>query len=781
MDADGKPLAAATIALYHAREPKPVQEISTDTIGRFHFKNVATGFHQIRVSLVGFEDSRKDSIAIIGSDPLELVIRLVQTSNELEEVRITGKRPFVEQRLDRTIINPEALLSSTGGTAMDVLEKSPGVSLDQSGHVRLSGKSNTAVYIDNRPTYLTGEELQQYLRSLPATEIDRIELMTNPPSNYDVAGNGGIIVIHTKKSRSKGIHGGISLAYQQGKYGQTINSGDISINREKWAIGSSASLVTTNTFTDLHIYRKFDESMASVSPVFSQNTWIRRQGTSLAGRLNADYFVDTKSTLGVNVNMRSTPLLLRSEGESHFMGTSLTQDSSLSAINKEDRSFCHLGMNVNFRHKLPDTEQMFTIDLDYLRYIGDNDQGFTNTTYHPDGRPIYFERLVGYLPNQIHIYSAKADYTYPVREGLLLAAGVKSSRTSTNNVADFYHILEDIAVLDLEKTNHFRYREYIHAAYFNANGNKGKWAYQAGIRMEATNANGHQLGNDVQPDSTFRRHYLDFFPSLFVQYKFSPESKHSTKLNYGKRIDRPHYTWLNPFITPFDRYTYYVGNPYLKPAYIHQAELSYRYEPYLDVTFAYAKVNDLMTETIHLEDGVYYSQQGNLGSLTTKSINTNLSYNPVPALKMNLYAAVHETHTESAFFGDRLDSRGVFALIRPMISYNFLGKWTVQLDGEYQSKQVFAQFVVYDRGRINTAINYKLNAACSFNLAFNDLLYTNKNAGEIGYLSGTYATYSNLRDTRTASLSFRYRFSKGLKNERSYQGGGAQSEQQRTS
>ncbi|WP_196940094.1 TonB-dependent receptor [Sphingobacterium pedocola] len=780
-DIQGKPLQAATINIHWQDDKSHVGSVSSDSSGLFIFKDLAIDrFYRVRVSLIGFETWSKDSIGIGANSTVELDVLMVPKSSNLEEVSVTAERPYIEKRSDRTVITPDVMLTGIGGTAFEALEKSPGVQLDRSGNIRLSGKAGVSVYVDDRPAYLTGEELKGYLRSIPLAQIDRIELMTNPPSNYDAAGNGGIIVLHTKRYRSRGVHGGASLAYQQGRYGRTINSADIAINREKWAMAASSSLSTTNTYTDLDILREFGDGQVVMSPIFSQNTWIRRKGISIGGRLGTDYFLDESNTFGINLSLQSSPIVLESYVESWFMTSSEILDSILQANNREDRTFSNLGTNFNYRYKKPGSEQKLTVDLDYLVYNGNNEQYFDNTTYLSSGEPIALESQFGKVPNDIRIYSVKADLIHPVGNALRVSTGLKSSRTMTDNDADFYRILEEKLIVDLEKTNHFRFRESIHAAYVNMDGKYGNWNYQAGLRFEGTISGGHQLGNGSQPDSSFNRRNMDFFPTLYLQYRPSGESKHAVSMNYGRRVDRPHYAWLNPFVTPFDKYTYYIGTPYLKPSYIQQAELAYNFQPLLDLTLAYGKVSDLMSETIRIQDGVYYSQQDNLGLSTTMSATLNLSYVPLKGLTLNCHAAIHSINTKSEIFGQNMDTRGTYRLVRPTITYKLSERWSFQVDGEYQGSQKFAQFTMKERIRANTAINFKMNSICSFNLAITDLLHSDINAGDIGYLGGAYATFSTVRDTRFVNLSLRYRFTKGTKNDRNYQGGGAQSEQQRT-
>lgn len=777
-DGKGNPQQSATVTLT-GRDGHETESRPTDSLGIFRFGGLNDGkIYTITVSLIGFRSWSRDSIAVASGEIHDLKIVLEEEYGQIGEISIATERPAIEKRLDRTVINPEALLSNTGGTAQEALEKSPGVTRDQNGNILLSGRSGVSVYLDDRPTYLTGEDLRELLRSIPVSQIDRIELMSNPPASYDAAGSGGIIVLHTKRFRAKGIHGGISLSYNQGKHGQIVNSADLGLNRQKWALSASTSFNTTNTYTDLDISRKFDAGMANMSPVFSQNTWIKRTGRSLGGRVGVDYFLDDKNTIGINSNFRSSPMVLSSRGYGQFLSGSNTQDSTINANNMEDRKFSNLGINANYRLRIPGSDRKLTVDLDYLRYSGKNIQSFDNTTDLPDGQVL--ESLDGTVPTDISIISAKTDYAHPLKKGLLLTIGIKSSRTFTDNKSDFFRITQDERLPDLEKTNHFRFRESIHSAYANTEGKLGKWNYQLGLRLEGTYSYGHQLGNAAKSDSAFDRRHADLFPTLFLQYRPSKESKHSASLNYGKRIERPHYSWLNPFVTPFDKYTYYIGTPYLRPSFIYQGELSYAYGSLFDLTLAYGRVRDMMSETIRIDNGIYYSQQGNLGSLTTKSATFNISYDPITWMSIKFHSSLHTVHTKSQLYGQSMDSKGAFVLLRPSLSIKATEKWTFQLDGEYQGTQKFAQFTVAERHRINAGITYRPKPSWTFALAMNDLLHSDINAGQIGYLRDAQATYSTLRDTRVFNLSLRYRFSKGAANERIYQGGGAQSEQQRT-
>lgn len=219
-----------------------------------------------------------------------------------------------------------------------------------------------------------------------------------------------------------------------------------------------------------------------------------------------------------------------------------------------------------------------TADLDYLRYDNTLSQGFDNSSYLPNGMLINHDLLTGALPSAIDIYAAKTDYTHPLKSGLKLAGGLKTSYTQTDNIANYFYTVNQNTTPDYDKTNHFIYKENINAAYINASRDFKRLSVQLGLRFENTVSKGHQLGNVQKPDSVFKRNYNGLFPTVYLQYKLDTAGNQQISLNYGRRIDRPYYEDLNPFLAPLDKFTYYTGNPFLRPAYTQNIELSHTYK-----------------------------------------------------------------------------------------------------------------------------------------------------------------------------------------------------------
>jgi len=771
-DNSQKPLDGAGI--YLMQDSAIVKTALADASGAFSFAQIKPGTYRINITMMGFKGYKS---GLLKPDTI-LLVSMQPTGKQLKEVVITSQKQFVEQKIDRTVVNVDALISNAGSTAMDVLEKSPGVLVDQNGAISLKGKDGVKIFIDDKPTYLSGADLENYLRSLSSATIDQIELMSNPPAKYDAAGNGGVINIRLKRSKARGFNGGINLSYSQGYYGRTNNGLNFTYRDNKVNLFGNFSYNTGNGFSDLDINRHFFKDDGSPAYDFLQNSFIRRKSKSYNSKIGLDYYASEKTTIGFVVNGLINPGDVNTLNRSRFLNTAGNLDSTIVALNAQHRNFKNGSANVNYRHQYDKKGRELTFDVDYLRYKTSTGQSFDNTGYLPNGNITTHDLLTGNLPSNINIWSAKTDYTHPLSNGVKLESGLKSSYTKTDNIADYFITNGGTTAPDYGKTNHFIYKEQISAGYLNASKDWKRISLQLGLRFENTISNGHQLGNIQKTDSTFKRNYNGLFPTAYVQYKLDSTGNHSINFNYGRRIDRPYYEDLNPFLSPLDKFTYYTGNPFLKPSYTDNLELSYTWKN-ITTTLNYSKTKDDVNETIEIVDGIYYSRPGNLGKSINKGISIDASFDPAKWLNFHLFGHVTNIHTISEFYTGKLDTKGTFYFIRPVFQFKLPNGWTTQIDGGYQSKITNAQFVATARGKVNAAVTKKFSPSLSMTLVGNDLLYTFNNGGQINNLANVKANYLNRGDSRTVVLSLNYRFGKTIAGLRKHDANGAESEMNR--
>jgi hypothetical protein len=773
-------LEGATVLLVSAANDVPVKSALTDDKGMFVLDKVKAGNYRLIISITGFG---KHTSAVTVSEEKNNInagtLQLNSLTKNLQDVTVTSQRPAIERKIDRTVVNADQMISAAGSTAMDVLERSPGITIDNNGVISLKGKNGVTIFIDDKPTYLSGADLESYLRSLPASSIDQVEIMTNPPAKYDAAGGGGVINIRLKRTKSKGFNGAVNAAYTQGVYPKTNNSFNFNYRNGKVNTFATLSQNYFTNFSDLTINRHFLKADGSRDYDFLQHTYIKPSGLTFSAKVGVDYYASEKNTFGIVLTGVTRTGNRNNDNSSAILNAAYQLDSTIIAHNTQDNSFKNSGVNLNFRRRIQKNGPEISADADYIRYSTGNNQQFNNYTYLSNNTLSQQDRLTGDLPATIDIYSIKTDYTHPLGNGWKVDAGAKSSQTKTNNVADYFATVNNVTKPDYDKTNHFIYSETIHAAYVNGSYEGRRWSMQLGLRGEHTISDGHQLGNAVKPDSSFKRTYTSLFPTVYLNYKLDSSGKHVLTIDYGRRINRPYYQDLNPFISPLDKFTYYVGNPFLQPAYTHNIQLSYSYKNRITVGFRYSSTLNNTNETIEIVNGTYYSRPGNIGKIT--NISGTLE-GDVPLLKwlsLGYYTEVTNIHSKTDFYTGFLDTQGTFWFVQPNLRFTFKNGWTAQLDGYYQTDLTSNQFILLERGRLNAGVSKKVSSSLTVRAAVNDILYTNVNRGIINNLANTKANWRNENDTRTISIAIAYRFGKAISNLRRHEQNSAQQEQNR--
>jgi len=780
-DAEGKAFDLATVAVFSIQDSVMIRSTFTEADGKFTFGQLKSGDYQIRVSAMGHQNYRSTTISLSSAQQNFSVpeIKLIATTTNLREVSITGKKQFIERKLDRVVVNVDALISNAGSTALDVLEKSPGVQLDQNGTISLKGKQGVLVLIDDRPTYLSGADLENYLKSLSSGSLEQIEIMTNPPAKYDAAGNAGVINIKTKKGNLKGFNGGVNLSLNQGQRSRTLNSLNFNLRNSKFNYFMNFSYNYSNGFTDLDINRTYKNPDGTARSYFNQNSYFDRSGNAFNVKTGADYYQSDQTTWGLVFTGMSRTSSQRNNNSSNLFNAVKQPDSVIKAINIDEIDFNNGGLNLNYRHEFDKKGHGITADADYLLYRNKTDQTYFNSSYFADGRLKSEDILTGHLPADINIYSIKTDYTLPLKSEWKLAAGLKSSYTKTDNTADYRYTISEITKPDYDKSNHFIYKENISAAYLNLNKEMRKFSLQLGLRVENTISDGHQLGNAMRSDSTFKRSYTGIFPTVYVLYKLDTGSVNQIGLNYGRRIERPFYQDLNPFLSPLDKFTYYVGNPFLKPSYVQSVELSHVFKNKFTTTISYSRSKDDVNETIEILDGTYYSRPGNIGQKTFKSISFNGTFTLAKWLTTDLYAELTNITTKGDFYTGMLNTSGTFFSTQANARFALGKGWDAELSGNYRNRIVDAQFEMKSLWQANTAVQKKLSASTTLKLALNDLFYSRIYRGIINNLAQTDANWTNKGDSRTAVLSLSYRFGKAFTSPAKRAESGAESEKNR--
>jgi len=780
-DNKGKAIEYATVSLFKLKDTSLVKTTFTETDGKFSFEQLIDEVYQIRVAAMGYDNYR--SVALIlnaNKQTIDLgIIELIANSQTLKEVGITSTKSFIERKIDRTVVNVDALISNAGTTALDVLSKSPGVNVDQNGAISLKGKGGVNVFIDDKPAYLSGADLENYLRSIPSSSLDQIEIMTNPPAKYDAAGNAGVINIKTKKSTIKGFNGGINLSLNQGELSRSNNSFNFNYRNNKINIFGNLSHNLNNSFTDLDLNRTYKNENGSVKSYFNQNTYFKRHGNTFNLKTGIDYYQSEQTTWGIVLSGMHRVSNQINDNTSNLSNSNRQPDSIIVAKNVDDIKFNNGGINFNMRHKFDKNGRDLSFDADIISYRNQTDQKYFNYSYLPNNSLKYQDILTGDLPSNIDIYAVKSDYAHPLGKEWKAEAGIKASYTKTDNIADYRTTANGTTAIDYEKSNHFLYKEHINAAYLNVNREGKRFSLQAGLRLENTISNGHQLGNAIKPDSSFKRSYTNLFPTFYLSYKLDTAGNNQLGFNYGRRVDRPYYQDLNPFFSPLDKFTYYVGNPFLRPAFTNSFELSHSYKNRLTTTFAYSKAKDEVNETIEIVDGTYYSRPANVGKKEVFSVSLNGNFDLAKWISLNFYGEYVYMKSSTNFYTGFLETKGGFFRTTPNLQLKISPTWSAEANFSYQSKITNVQFVIGALSTTGCAVQKKLSPKATLKLAVNDIYRGRIINGVINNLALTDASWKNRSDSRNAILSFSYRFGKTFSTKARSEQSGAEAEKNR--
>ena len=757
-----KPIESATVVLMRSKDSSMIKSVITDKDGKFGFQQTSNAAYFVSIQFVGFQNYRSEAFDISDNNPVYEVkpIVLAALNQHLAGVTVTSKKPFIEQKLDRTIVNVDASPTNSGLTALDILEKSPGVTVDKDGNVSLKGKQGVLILLDGKPTYLSGADLANLLKNTSSANLDQIEIMTNPPAKYDAAGNSGIINIKTKKSKTKGFNGSVTVGGGIGIKPKANESVNLNYRTGKVNVFGNYSYNYNGGKQNLDLNRNFrNQETGELESIFSQHTDMSPVNQTHNYKVGLDYYLSKKTTLGVVLKGYTNPSTFNSTNTTNILNAqSQLQSVTLSNSLSNDK-WNNIGGNFNLRHVFDTTGTELTGDFDYINYTSSSNQLFDNYFYNEHGGKVQpDESLRGILPGTIDIYSGKLDFTHPFKGNVKFEAGLKSSYVKTDNNAQYDNLINGEWQVDEGRTNHFVYKENINAAYANVTKQLSKkWSAQAGLRLENTQATGTQLTTG----ETFKRDYTQLFPTAYVGYTMNDKNQFS--LSYGRRIERPDYGDLNPFYYFLDKYTYQVGNPYLNPQFSHNIELSHTYHGFLTTTLGYSDITDIIQQVLQQVDSTHttFVKQSNIANQKSYNLSMNAGFPVTKWWTTNIYAQGNYNSFEG-FVNNGIIKAGGYGFMTNISNQFQLKKgWGLELSGFYRSKMVEGTMISQPMGVVNFgASKTMLKGKGTLKLNVRDFLDIQQFRGYSKY-QNIDVTIRNQWDNRVVNLSFSYRFSKG--------------------
>ncbi|ANE53167.1 outer membrane beta-barrel family protein [Flavisolibacter tropicus] len=768
-----------TVALLSAKDSAVIKMTASSKDGAYKLELISNGKYLIAASAVGYKKAFSNAFEIsAATQEVRLpVLSLMPVTKSMTAVTVTGKRPPVEQKIDRTVVNVEAAVTNAGASALEVLEKSPGIMVDKDGNISLKGKEGVLVMIDGRPTQLGGADLANLLRNMHASQMDQVEIMTNPPARYDAAGNAGIINIKTKKNKAFGYNGSAAINYVQGKYPKVNESFNFNYREGRVNIFTNLSHSYRKNYERLTIQRNiFNSNNGEVENHFSQRGDKVAEGNAYNAKVGLDFFASKRTTYGFVFNGYSSPSKNFSVNQTDIASAAKELQSITRATVNNKMHWNNASLNLNYRTVLDTTGKELTADLDYMAYNAPYLQTMTNAYYDATGVPFAkADTLLANLPQEINVYGGRVDYLHPLKKGAKLEAGLKTSIVRTDNNAGFDSVQYGNTVHDDKRSNHFLYEENINAAYLNLSGSIAKrLSAQLGLRLENTNATGRQLTTGI----TFNRHYTQLFPTVYLQYAVN--KKNNIGLNFGRRIRRPNYESLNPFIKFIDRYTYSQGNPNLKQQFSNNIEVSHTYKSFLTTTLNYTLTKDILQSVIEQKGREAYSTQANLATLRQFGLAISINNSLTKWWTNSLYINVFNNYFNGIVSNTPITFSATRLAINGSQQWKVSKALTAELSGFYRSAGFDGVIRMKSMGSLSAGLSQNLlKDKGTVRLSVRDIFFTQKARAIVDY-GNVDARFQEVRESRVVNLGFTYRFSKGkMGNNKKRNTGSANEEQNR--
>lgn len=750
----GKPLPFATLLLLKAKDSTLVKGAITSETGYYEVENVVEGRYLIAANMVGFQKTYSTSFDVAAGGNVQVpVLQVKENTQTLQEVKVIAKKPFVEQQIDRMVVNVENSIVSAGGTALEVLEKAPGVTIDrQNDRLQLKGRQGVMVMIDGKLQQISMQDLMNMLQSMPSDNVEKIELITNPPAKYDAAGNTGLINIVLKKNKNFGTNGNYTLSAGVGVY-EKLN-GSLGLNHRNAKINSFANVSVFHA--RFQNTQDIDRTIAYKDRItyLDQNSPRVGNPQNLSFRAGVDYFVNKKTTVGVLASGFLNQFKMNGISSTDFLDRNriLTGRFATDAYNY-NRLDNYTG-NLNLKHDFGNGREL-TADADYSVFKGNSGNDLNTTYYDPKDVVTSTEIVRNIMPSTINIAAAKVDYIHPLKNGKL-EAGAKSSIVNSDNDMRFETQVDKQWILDPSRSNRFKYKENINAVYTNYSTKLDKKTQlQLGLRAEHT----HSEGNSVTLNNVVDRNYVNLFPSVFVSRQL--DTNNVLNVSYSRRIDRPNYRNLNPFQFFLDPLTFQQGNPNLHPQFTNSFQVTHVFKGMFSTTLGYSRINDVIADQIPKQIA-----EENKTYVTTENLDHQDNYNvtfsiPLTVRKwwtmQNNISAFYNRY-RSFYYGADLDLGQFGATVFVTNNFTLPKGYTAELGGFWNSPTQYNILQARAQGQINVGIAKSLwNRKASLRLNVQDIFFQNRFAGTVKYRDLNFRVSSRW-ESRQVRLSFTYRF-----------------------
>ncbi len=713
----------------------------TDANGFFGIQNIKENQYTLQINYFGAKIYQQQ---ILINQDIDLHTIIVNAETDLDEIVVKSTAKLVERKSDRIIYNVANSIAAQGTSALQALNTTPMVKVNDHA-IDIIGKGTASIMINNRPIQLSDEALLGYLSTLRSDSIDKIEIITTPPSKYDAAGNGGIINIITKTNSFDGLHGTITSSLAYNKNYTWNGNGTISFQNNNWNFMAKLSSNSSDYWnSNAYNYRSNEKDIRSLNIINGTN---KNQSASIT----TNYNFNNKSIIGIAYDYTNLKGIYTKENTTDYIEDDFLTDQIEAIAKNNSKNAYHL-LNLFFEHN--------TDTLGSKLFLGAN--FFTN---NPNSKSDVKDKsdFTTIANSIIHdnnlkytVYSSNLDFTQ-VFNWATVEMGAKYTHYNNKLTMNYFNVIENNSRKDKDKSksNRFNYTEENIAAYIDFDKRfDAIWQIKAGIRYEATETASHLL----ETDENHKNKYCKWFPSVHVY--FTPNEKHSLSLNYAKRIERPHAKVLNPFKYYDNTYSYNGGNPQLLPTYTETIEANYAFANSLNISLSYQNTTDTFDQLTILDDNIFKTTYYNM--LDTKSISLTLIYNfkPLPWWETNLSARTFTNNSKYTTNTNQIPQNGInfYYLFYNTFNLSHTPNINLFINWLHQLPSKEDNTAYHGFKNLSSGVNLKLlDSNLNINTSFTDILNTVTSRGSI-YFTDNTQHYFNKWNAKTISLSATYSF-----------------------
>ncbi|MBW8684650.1 TonB-dependent receptor [Chitinophaga rhizophila] len=748
-DVEGNTLPFASVIARFADNYNKVVNAQADSAGNYRLR-LSPGRYILSASFLNANQPFGDTLVLTG-DSIWHTLTLHTTATRLSGVTVTALSPPVTAEKGKIVFNVQNAANEPGQTALDLLSKIPGITVDGEGNITYAGSNGVNIMVNGRMTYLSGPQLANYLKGLNTADLAKIELITSPDASFDAAGNAGIINIVSRKKFAGGLAIDLRSAVSAGRYLMTNQHADLTYAAQKISLYGSFDFNTPHKYLDRkggNVLPKTDNQL-----YLERNTGSAYKIRYYTWRTGAVYRLHPRHTIGVHYHGYLDDFTCVHSTTLQTLSPSGRVQTISNSRNNIIEPYHYDAVNLTYQYDLDSLGKKLTLDADYTSYRNYSDAAMHVRDYLPDGTLTAENTLSSYQPGFVKIRSVKADAELPFNS-LLVKAGLKYAAVTNDNNFRFDSLQHGVVTEVDNISNHFRYNERIAAAYVFGTMRLKKTSFNAGLRLEHTDASADLL----KQGSRNKWNFLQLFPSFSIEHTLN--DYHNLSVQLSRRINRPGYTALNPVRWYRDPYFYYSGNPGLIPDLAWNVSATYSLHKKYIFNIGYRHSNRYLSEQLAFDEysRAIRSQTANLGAMQRGDLRIAIPLSILPVWQVQGNANIsYTTYPISMISGSRQFSQWAASLtlqqdftlpagIKATVS-SYLT--TAELHGIYRTRPIY----YHDAGVKKSVWQNK----CTIQVSVSDIFNTSRLQG-VALTDYTDFHYNDKPDTRRVGVAVTYHF-----------------------